>query len=426
LSFDAPAEQVWATASRCFGQTIASSLQSAKWDKRVQALKAAGSALRDVEDERERTARWSSACLVLNILMRDKVMPVRLASHDLFMDVFGPGSDLGLDVATEDMHFAIGVLLQHLIDRLGDSNLRLHESARRCIALTAEEPRLLGLTSVLEKLQAKLWATSGPDKAKVFFGILDAVNYLIRRFPERAHCTGAGRDSESWSQHDVSPFIVAGMHDSLGPRVRGAAASLAVTIHAACGLEAMAPMLAGLRPAKQAFLKQKLDESQRLDTQCSKGCRSSSGARHAKASATPPDADRPISLPGTVLDDGEICEESFMDGILEDVGMVFTGGGIIHEAFPLPPSSGRLEGLTPSSRGTSSCDFGFRPLTSCSGLDDACALEQQLRELGLEFDSLRPDGAHDLDEELALLSCRSVSDSGFSSIRPPSTKVSAC
>merc|ERR1719379_3097813 len=60
----------------------------------------------------------------------------------------------------------------------------------------------------------------------------------------------------------VSPFIVAGMEDSLGPRVQSCAVTLAVTAYQTFGMEALRPLLSGLRPAKQTLLMQKFQESE--------------------------------------------------------------------------------------------------------------------------------------------------------------------
>merc|ERR1719330_1167211 len=144
---------------------------------------------------------------------------------------------------------------------------------------------LLGLGAVLSLLRAKLdeqqvvhgktsvsggritTASKGTnDRAKTIFGILDCVTLLLHHFPGRR---AAGdeedddpADEDSWTQTCISPFIVAGMDDALGLRVRGSATNLALTAYQTLGGEALEPMLAQLRPVKQQLLKQKFRESE--------------------------------------------------------------------------------------------------------------------------------------------------------------------
>jgi len=129
---------------------------------------------------------------------------------------------------------------------------------------------------------------------------------------------------------------VAGMCDSLGQRVRDAAAKLAVTVYATFGLDAMQPMLSGLRSAKQTFLMQKFEECELeyddefLDD--SNGPLQSMPDLFLKGQSMLPASSQPLShlarslaepvtLPGVPESDTE--EECLMDAILEDTGMVF-------------------------------------------------------------------------------------------------------
>merc|ERR1719188_1544104 len=123
-------------------------------------------------------------------------MPVRLASFELFNDTFG---NIDGVVPKDEIQFALSVLIEHILDRLGDSNLRLHESARRCVLLVAERPDLLGLGGTLAVLRRRLEEKTGAkakagDRPKVHFGVLDAVGVLLQHFPGRR--SGGGSRSK--------------------------------------------------------------------------------------------------------------------------------------------------------------------------------------------------------------------------------------
>ncbi|CAK0831423.1 unnamed protein product [Prorocentrum cordatum] len=282
LRFDATLQQIHAGIGQAYGHAVASSLQSPKWDRRAQALKAVASALEGRPCGSDSLGSpaggagsaggavgWRFSCQLLHHVMRDKVMPVRLAACDLFMATFAKTEAA---VSQAEGRFALGTLLEHLIDRLGDSNLRLHESARRCVLFAAEMSSFFGLGSVLARLRARLESSQGSERARVHFGILDAIGVLLEHFPgrrggtepHRPECaedddlseSGVGRGSaDSWTQDDVAPFIAAGMDDALGQRVRDRAVALAVAVYQTFGAEAMLPLLTGLRPAKQALLR---------------------------------------------------------------------------------------------------------------------------------------------------------------------------
>lgn len=372
-TFDKPLEDIFAGVSQAFGPMIASSLQSPKWDKRSQALKAVGTMLRGLDLQgmaapgstgmlgkglkmSDRVCCWRWCCQLLHHVMRDKVMPVRLASHELFQEAFGNAEGL---VSQEECHFALNVLVQHSIDRLGDSNLRLHESARKCICFCAERPFLLGLHAMLARLRARLDACGkGGDRQKVHNGVLDTVNILLQHFPG---CRVSSRNldddddeeaadaASSWTAADIAPFVFAGMDDSLGPRVRSTVIVLAVTVYQTFGMEAMQPVLEGLRPAKQALLRQKFQESEDMepeDFQRNTHCGTTSSTMATRSdNVTRSDSfninDLVVcgsgvnivgshpTLPGSLEDP----EEDLMDGILEETGMVFNGACIVNEVF---------------------------------------------------------------------------------------------
>jgi len=349
LRFGASLDQVSATVGEVFGDMIGASFKSSKWDKRSQALKAIGTVLRGLSGQglsapgstgplgkglrlRDRLRCWHTCCQLLHHLMRDKVLPVCLATHDLFIDAFAFAEGL---VCEEDVRFALSILIEHLIDRLGDSNLRLHQSARKCVLFCAEQPGLLCLSDVLGRLRKRL-AASGKERTKVHFGVLDTVNFLLQHFPGRRGQDDDEADSAgSWTQHDVAPFVLAGLQDdALGPRVRTAAASLAVTVHQTFGMQAVQPILDGLRPAKQALLAQKFHEAE----EDGGGPHEAAIVAKSAAMAHAPRSEdlaglvvrgrgavrrSPVPLlPGAVAQ--EFDEESLMDGILEEAGAVFS------------------------------------------------------------------------------------------------------
>jgi hypothetical protein len=265
-------------------------------------------------------------------------------------------------VEQEECHAALSFLIQHVVDRLGDSNIRLHESARKCVIFCAEHHFLIGLDAVLARLQQRLGsAGKGGDRQKVHHGVLDTVVVLLQRFPGRRMSSrnldddddeeaadSAIAPASSWTASDVAPFISAGMDDSLGPRIRSTTVQLAVTVYQTFGMEAMEPMLQELRPAKQAVLRQKIQESEDMDPE--EFARSSQCGTTASTMATPSEVPQRSDsfndmvihgsavklagmhpmLPGSMAD---AEEESLMDGILEETGMVFNGACIVNDGF---------------------------------------------------------------------------------------------
>jgi len=430
LSFDVPLEQIYAGISEAFGQMISASLQSSKWDKRSQALKAITTVLKGLDLQglappgstqplgrglrlRDRSRCWRLSCQLMHHVMRDKVMPVRMAAMELFLDTF---ANTDGTVSQAEAHFGINTLLEHVIDRLGDSNVRLHESAQKCVLLAAERPGLIGLSAVLSKLLARLSAaTKGGERTKIHFGMIDTVAFLLQHFPGRREGDVEGEGS-SWAQSEVVPFILAGMEDdALGPRVRNSAVALAVSVYQTVGSEAMQPFLARLRPAKQALLKQKFEEAEEdLGGECrdDEDCGPEDDACEA-------DGDERPDLGGLIICGTAVKkptqqikkqistvssppeeEECLMDGILEDAGMVFNGSGIIKEEFVV----GRSKSKDPR-------HFKLGPVDSLPGMCDGVAedfwqIEQELASLGFDLEGL--------DEQQALLSslCEDRRESG--------------
>mmetsp|Transcript_62297 Transcript_62297/g.163578 ORF Transcript_62297/g.163578 Transcript_62297/m.163578 type:complete len:641 (-) Transcript_62297:208-2130(-) len=419
LSFDVPMEQIYAGLSQAFGQTVASHLRSQKWDKRAQALKEVGSVLKGKDQwqnpgstcvigkslsPHERAKCWRLSCQLLNHAMQDKVMPVRIAALDLFVDTFG----LEDCVPRAEVNLALGVLLEHVNVTLGDSNLRLHEAARKCVLFCAERG-VPGLVGVLKTLRDRLEAVAkSRDKTKVYFGVLDTVIILLQHFPgHRASDPNAGLldeeqgdifdREESWTEADITPFVVAGLDDSNGTRVRDRAVALAVTVFQTLGAEAMQPMLDGLRPAKQQLLKQKFQEAEEGGLDLLDG-----GDRAASALMGSGQLDGLIVrgagvkptlevehgsrdlIPGSVNTDYD--EEYIMDNILEEAGMVFSSTGMFNEQYAAQAAY-----------------FGTanNPYHQGRELGQLNALEEELLGMGLDMDML---DMNMLEEQQALLS----------------------
>jgi len=160
---------------------------------------------------------------------------------------------------------------------------------------------------------------------RVHVGVLDVVGQLLRRFPGRHMGEGDESDSAAaWSPAEVQPFVAGGAHVDavLGSRVQAAAAGLAVTVYTTLGKGSLDQVMAGLPvPVKELILEKieeeepvgmdDLPEGEGLDL-CVTGValRPPTHAHRAKISNT----------------DGQ--EESIMDEILEDAGLVFQGGGL--------------------------------------------------------------------------------------------------
>lgn len=371
LNFDIPVEQVYAGVSATFGEMITWSLQSKLWDKRAQALDAMNHTLKmrattwERFDEHDR--QWRLSCLVLHHVLPSKVVPVQRAALELFATIldYPDGS-----MMQEQVHFAIDVLIEHVIDRLGDSNVLMHETARECILLCSQREELLGLKCAFTKLRVRLTSVNGKAGGKVYIGVLDTVNFLLQQFHgynvdvERSEPTTV----DSWNQYDVAPFIILGLGDSLGARVRNTTVALAVTVYKALGMDAMLPVIQCLRPAKQALLKQiflapemefdavppspwsmptPCERTNRRAPPLRKACKTvenlgcmeglENQLKISKHSASTALMLKPRNqgaclppLPGHVVMETDE-EELLMDAVLEDAGLVFNGAELLVE-----------------------------------------------------------------------------------------------
>ncbi|CAE7823749.1 unnamed protein product, partial [Symbiodinium sp. KB8] len=331
--------EIYAAVAAEFGEETASLLQSTKWDKRQRGLQSISAVLNGSDLEgvavalpgsarstkglfRERAAAWEVSCLVLNHVLRDKVIPVGLTALELFRDTF---QNIDVSISAAQVQHAVSVLIEHVMFRIGDSNVRLHEGARRDLVLAASR-QLLGIGGVLDRLQQRLETAppKGGERNKVMFGILDTVAEIIRSYSESSS-TGPP-SPHTWSIDVISGFIAAGMEESLGPRVRNSSVALAAAVYRLRGPKVAETLMAGLRPAKKALLREKFQE---IDEEGGSG--EPEEEEDSQGGDVRPDLDDCLHvcsalpvLPGVVA--GE--EESLMDGILEETGLVFNGAGI--------------------------------------------------------------------------------------------------
>lgn len=337
-------DEILTLVESSFDKRTATSLASVKWDKRVEALKGivtvlksldlVGSSKKPVATKglhlRDSASCWRTACQVLHHSLRDKVMPVRLESHELFRYVC---EHVEHTIPTDEVKATIRALLDPIIAMLCDSNLRLHKSARSCVLLCAHKSELVGLKEVLAMLHVHLLdAAKGRERARLSFGIIDTVNYLL------GECIGS-----PWERDDVAPFVIAGVEDAAGARSRTSAVTLAVTMRASCGAEAMHELLEKFRPGVRATLVEKFaqfdedvedddDDNEDVPADFAQpsadamaGLFICGNAIRRSAAATPKFSASP--LPGAVDE-----EENFMDRILEDTGAVFGKSGCVNVA----------------------------------------------------------------------------------------------
>jgi len=355
LRFDAPLEEVLEQATQTFG-SMASALSSPKWDRRVEALKGVGTVLKGLDMKASASSRqprrdfsrglrcFRAACLILNMALKDKVLPVLFAAHELYRVTFEHGHAF---TSPEEAAFAMGVLLQHIMAKLGETNIRLHQSACDAFVFSAGDRPRLSLQDGLSRLQTHLddCPLKGQQRMRVHAGVLDAVNQLLRRFPGRR----AGECDESdaaatWTVGDVVPFVSVGAQvDALtGTRVRQAAASLAVVVFITLGKRSLDEMMVQLPQPTQELVRMKIEQETgellEEDDGDDPGDEAGIGGESPCDVMEPLDlcvTGRAIPLPtqsptqpfGELFNmDGQ--EENFMDEILEDTGMVFQGQGL--------------------------------------------------------------------------------------------------
>lgn len=251
-----------------FGPLILQNLIATKWDRKVEALKNVTDILKRklvqpsqlaTQAERQQingnnSACFRAACMVLERSACDKILPVLLASHELLLGVF---QQAGSIIPEEELVKSLDALLTHILPKIGDSNIRLHDSAKATVIFAAGL-RYYRVQVVLEQLQGLISDKSrGHMRAKQISGVVDTVCSLVEHFPGT---TSSSWNPQVWTMEQISPFITSGLDDVVGPRTRTGAVRLAGAAFSKLGREAMNPLLESLRPAVRNLLLQKFDE----------------------------------------------------------------------------------------------------------------------------------------------------------------------
>lgn len=358
LRFDLPLEEVLALATEAFG-SIAEALSSPKWDRRVQALKGVGTVLKGLDlrsgagggEVQQRSSKglqlrdgrrcFRAACLILNIALRDKVLPVLFGAHELYRITFEHGQAA---VPEEEASAAMAKLLEHILAKLGEVNIKMHESACTAFVFSTGRPPWMGLSTAFARLRQHLEESQarGLQRMRVHAGVLDAVGQLLRRFPGRREGEGDESDaSAAWSPADVAPFVIGGatVDAVMGARVQQAAAALAVTVYTTLGKCSLDVVMKDLPEAAKDLVLQKVEEE--TGDVAEDGDFDDPDDEAGGGEELPPGAVGGIDLcvMGTALraptmaekaqltrTDGK--EENMMDDILEETGLVFQGQGL--------------------------------------------------------------------------------------------------
>eukprot|EP00435_Cladocopium_sp_Y103_P009974 s2095_g2.t1 len=161
IDFDLPLHEIAYVVASEFGPEVARCLQSSKWDHRQRALQMMSADLNGQNLQwlppgawqRDRRDAWRASCQVLSQVLKDKVIPVQLAALQLFRDTF---ENIDAGVTAEEVQHALDVLISPVMTRLGDSNVRLHESAQSNLVFTRYllgDKLLYRLRQFLERLQ---------------------------------------------------------------------------------------------------------------------------------------------------------------------------------------------------------------------------------------------------------------------------------
>jgi len=353
-----PLEEVLKQATEAFGQ-IATALSSTKWDRRVQALKGITTVLKGLDMKvgaglgggvsgagscgrglqlRDHARCFKAACLILHIVLRDKVLPVVLAAHELYRVTFEHGRTA---VSEAEATSAASALFPHILAKLGELNIRLHESACDCVLYIAKQP-FFGVPAVMARLldvlegrgPQQICTLRGQQKVRVNHGVMQAVDMLIRKTPARHADEGDESDAVlTWTATDVSPFIVIGLHaDSVtSARVQQAALGLSVILYTTLGKATLLPFLEQLSPAAKDILVARLQEEGEdfedldgADGDEDQDCIELSGEDGFCVLGVGLRPQLELSMSMTKANT-TVHEECLMDEILEDTGFVFDG-----------------------------------------------------------------------------------------------------
>lgn len=263
LSLDVTDDEFIQLVNEAFGKDVAPALVSSKWDRRVEALKNVALTLKGQKLASKNSTCFRATCLVLHRSMRDKVLPVLLEAHDLLRRVFEQAGPILSEV---ELKQALDSLVSHSLAKLGDSNIRLHDSAKATIIFAAEQ-KYYGLPRVFVRLREHMSnGNRGHMRAKQLNGVIDTVCGLVENFPGRRTTISDDyqewEESQLWNQDTIWPFMQEGLDDVVFPRTRLRAVELAVTVFSILGREALAPHIETLRPAVRNLLLQRFEEAE--------------------------------------------------------------------------------------------------------------------------------------------------------------------
>jgi len=374
---DVPLEEILKQATEAFGASIATSLSSTKWDRRVESLKGVTTILKGLDIKvgtpvhgshvgdgnggaarglqlRDHARCFNAACLILHIVMKDKVLPVLQAAHELYRVTFEHGRAA---VTEAEALSSATILFPHIIAKLGDLNIRLHDSACACILFTAAQP-FFGISLTLRRLKDLLEGRGSQHAAKlpaqqkmrVNFGVMQAVEMLIKQSPGRRADEGdLGDAATTWTPADISPFIVTGLQaDSVtGARVQQVALALAMNIYMTLGKAPLFSIAEQLTPAAKVILVARLEEEgEDLDemdgADGDEDCVELSGDMGLCVMGVGLRAPAHLAIAKPNTTDGEEC---LMDEILEDTGLVMGGQDLIKKQAPRTALDEELLGL---------------------------------------------------------------------------------
>jgi hypothetical protein len=269
-AFDVPDDEFTRILHDTFGPMVPTALMSTKWDRKVEAIKNVTEILKKklVEPsllatstekqmiDANNNACFRAACLVMERSACDKILPVLLASHELLRAAFQQAGNV---IPREELHKSLDRLLAHVWPKVGDSNIRLHDSAKTTIIFAAGL-RFYSIPVVLERLQGLISEKSrGHMRAKQISGVVDTVCSLVEHFPGST-ATTLTQGTQMWTMCQITPFIENGLDDVVGPRTRVGAVKLAGAAFSKLGRDAMTPLLVTVRPAVRNLLLQKFDE----------------------------------------------------------------------------------------------------------------------------------------------------------------------
>mmetsp|Transcript_30529 Transcript_30529/g.69445 ORF Transcript_30529/g.69445 Transcript_30529/m.69445 type:complete len:577 (+) Transcript_30529:3-1733(+) len=356
-----PYDEVVPKVKAIFGNMIGGSLQSSKWDRRVEAMAAVETILKgyslnpgspDVPATPNRVRKrhmdsFKCCCALLYHALNDKILPIVFQAHSLYRACFESCETVMLQ---HELKAAMTILLTFVIRRLGDSNARLHESACSLVVFCAALPSC-GLPMVLSGLRehGRIADPSADSKAPMQLSS-GAVAAPGRIRPERIG-RAVKRDLEGaltclerlldchevdgWDAEDVGPFFLAGLQCP-EEKMRNRAIRVAVLLRRQVGHDSVMPMLSSLRQAQQDMIMKEFEVDEELG-----GAEDDSSGEELVLSA---EQSMGLVVMGMGIKPGAAVqssngkfddEDAFMDAILEDTDQVFAGAhNVVDDVSP--------------------------------------------------------------------------------------------